>query len=323
MIDLIEHNNVVPLVDLLNNIKAGSAGHWIIATLRRDLLKSVTNEAFMMVIGPVVANAKAAHIYFAGQKHIHVAWEGEEKNVYKQLRGVITTTLARPGISVPTIFYNDPSIDDSLIRKILTEDMQASGKSIEATEEKEQAASVSIFDPHGWNKDSDEDEVEDDTALTIAPEQIKHFRELRASKRNSRHINVLAVEDLPFYQKLLSEMVRGIRILGIESITMDMAIGIRSAWDLFIKKGHDVVFVDLGLIDGSGHMLSRAIKELDSSVTVIIVTANNHEEEQGVARQNNVNKFLTKPYSKKQIMDCIERHVQNSKGKLIAAAQRK
>lgn len=139
----------------------------------------------------------------------------------------------------------------------------------------------------------------------------------------SRHINVLAVEDLPFYQKLLSEMVRGIRILGIESITMDMAIGIRSAWDLFIKKGHDVVFVDLGLIDGSGHMLSRAIKELDSSVTVIIVTANNHEEEQGVARQNNVNKFLTKPYSKKQIMDCIERHVQNSKGKLIAAAQRK
>lgn len=90
---------------------------------------------------------------------------------------------------------------------------------------------------------------------------------------------------------------------------IDAVQGIQDAWKVYLKGAPDIVFVDLGLIDGSGHTLARAIKELDSTACVIIVTANNYEEELGVARQNNVDGFITKPYNKKQIIDCLERYI--------------
>ena len=57
----------------------------------------------------------------------------------------------------------------------------------------------------------------------------------------------------------------------------------------------------LNLTDGSGHTLARAIKEVDPNSQVIIITANHHEDEIKVARQNNVDGFITKPYNKKRI----------------------
>jgi len=59
--------------------------------------------------------------------------------------------------------------------------------------------------------------------------------------------------------------------------------------------------------------LVRAIKEIDSSANVVVVTANNYEEELMVARQNNVDGFITKPYNKKQILDCIEKYKASTK----------
>jgi CheY-like chemotaxis protein len=121
---------------------------------------------------------------------------------------------------------------------------------------------------------------------------------------------MLVVEDQHFSQKLLCEILRGVRTPNSnESPTIEVTEYIQDAWMMFVKNAPDITFIDLVLQDGSGHTLARAIKEVDPQSRVVIVTANSHEGEIEVARQNNVDSFITKPYNKKQILDCATNYI--------------
>lgn len=315
--DIIEHNNVAPLITLIDEVEHKKRGQWIVASIKREYLKPITNEAFMMAIKPVMQSAEEIHVYFSGSKNIHMAWNGDLKAVYKQLRGIVISILSQPGAMDAIISYSDPHLDATNIKNALKEEVKALGKDPTPDRGKKTHGHRSTNDPLGWNDDNDDnDDAEGVVAvLSATPEQIQHFNTIKNQKRYRKQMHILVVEDHAFYQKLLCEIIRGVRIVGVEAPIADVADGLKTAWNLFLKKAHDIVFVDLGLSDGSGHALARAIKEIDSTACVIIVTGNNYEEEVGVAQQNNVDGFITKPYSKKQILDFIEKYSQALKSK--------
>lgn len=291
------------MVDMLGRLLPQS-GEWGVAVVKRHYLRAMTNEAFLMAVRPVLQGVEEAHIAYSGEQNsgeqsIYIAWKGKQKLIYKLLRNLASTSLMRPGLSVDAevlVTYFDPARHMDGLKAFLGSEKPAADY-----------GEINIDD---LEDDDEEEEDQSPAALRVSPEQISLFQEASGQKPYRRQLHILVVEDQIFSQKLLSEILRGVRVRNNnESPFIDAVQGVREAWKIFLKKAPDITFVDLNLIDGSGHTLARAIKELDPQSQVIIVTANNFEEELNVARQNNVDGFITKPYNKQQILDGVGRYV--------------
>ncbi|MDX2028090.1 MAG: response regulator [Alphaproteobacteria bacterium] len=304
--DIIHHTTPALLVSFLDEIERSDDDQWGIVRIKKNQLRSVTNEAFLLAIKPALQNANPAHVFFI-DKRIYILWRGHQKPVYQQLRALLVKTLTQPGLdSASAAPYLDP---------------RAKGKAFKAALQaprKDQLGDPddSLFNPADavtlfGNLEVPVAAVETSpAALALNQEQIEMYQDVRLQKLNRRQLQILIVEDQVFSQKLLGEILRDMRAHNHQDTPLiDMAQGIQEAWKIYLRKAPDLVFVDLGLIDGSGHTLARAIKQLDPSAHVIIVTANNFEEEISVAQQNHVDGFIAKPYNKKQIFDCIDRYL--------------
>lgn len=298
-----EHSTFSALPDLFGRIDHEQT-EWGFAAIKRTYLRAMTNEAFMLALSPILQSADEAHIVYSGTDAIFTAWRGKKRIIYKLLRTLASTALMRPGLNVEAgilVAYVDPAQHMDHIKDLF--DQCAAGRNIHT-------------DDFGFEDVAEETEVDahGSASLLVSPEQVDLYQEAVAQKPYRRQLHILVVEDQVFSQKLLCEILRGVRVHNNnESPCIDAVQGLRDAWKIFVKKAPDVVFVDLNLVDGSGHTLARAMKELDPQAQVIIVTANNFEEELHVARQNNVDGFITKPYNKKQILDGIGRYIETAK----------
>jgi CheY-like chemotaxis protein len=299
-----EYSTSVPLAEVVNRIAVDSR-EWGVAIVKRNYLRTMTNEAFLLAVRPVLQGVTEAHIAYIGDQSVYIVWHGKQRLIYKLLRNLASTSLMRPGLSVEgavLVTYLDPVQHMDAIKAL-----PASGKTDSTLESRESGLD-------GFEEDGDEDLMEGPEALRVSQEQINLFQEASAQKAYRRQLHILVVEDQAFSQKLLCEILRGVRVRNNnESPFIDAVQSVREAWKIFLKKAPDIVFIDLNLIDGSGHTLARAIKELDPQSQAIIVTANNFEEELNVARQNNVDGFITKPYNKKQILDGVNRYIESSR----------
>ena len=299
-----EHSLSSSLNDLIARI-ASVQQEWGFTIVKRHYLRAMTNEALLLTFRPVLQGIDEAHVIYGGDESIYVAWRGKQKIIYKLLRSLASTGLMRPGLTVDAsvlVTYLDPTQRMEEIKTLLTAGM--SGTHVDSGE-------TGLDD---FEDDTEEEVAQGPAALRVSPEQVELFQEACNQKPYRRQLHILVVEDQAFSQKLLCEILRGVRVRNNnESPFIDAVQSVRDAWKIFLKKAPDVVFVDLNLTDGSGHTLARAIKELDPQSQVIIVTANSCEEELNVARQNNVDGFITKPYNKKQILDGISRYVEATK----------
>jgi len=313
-IDILEHDTPDHLIELMDRISAGKVTverePWGVTLVKRKYLRPTTNEAFQLLVTPILEKANEAHIFYITDT-IYVVWRGKQKTIYMQLRSLIVTNLMQPGLNVdPTVVagYRDPYLHGDEIKS-----SARTGTSLQSS-----PIDDGLFA---------EDEDEGDEAELLAPrlasglsatrEQIALFAEIRGQAIYRKNLQILVVEDHLFAQKLLCEILRGVRLNNNnESPGIDAVTGIQDAWKIFLKKAPDIIFIDLNLADGSGHTLARAIREIDQNSRVVIVTANNYDEEVAVARQNNVDFFITKPYNKKQILECLTSYVDalNQKG---------
>ncbi len=322
--DVTEYNSIGPLIALIDEIIHANDGLWGIACIKRDYLKPVTNEAFILAVTPALQVAHTVNIFFIANKRIYIAWSGERKAVYKHLRNLVMATLGQAGMAVEAsavISYVDPRARGVDLKATL----KAENKELEAVAGGRKAVnkSAAASDEDGF--DFDDDGPQPQTAgpvvsLSVTPEQVDRFRDVKNQRPYRKHLEILVVEDQLFSQKLLCDIIRSARTSS-EAPVVDAVQGIQDAWKLFLRKAHDILYVDLGLIDGSGHALARAVKELDPMAQVVIVTANNYEEELGVARQNNVDGFIAKPYNKKQILECIDKCMAGRKGSTRGGAR--
>ena len=119
-------------------------------------------------------------------------------------------------------------------------------------------------------------------------------------KPEHEKLRVLVVED----NDLLREMFR-LALRGQHAIFT--ASGAKEGLRLYQEKKPDLIFMDIRLPDGSGHDLTRKIKEDNPSAYVVMVTVNDFIEEKEKAAHNHADGFIAKPFNQQEINDVIER----------------
>ncbi len=304
---IIEHKVLTSLRAQVERLKSGGEeDDWGAVRVRRDFLKTMTTEALALSIRTILSDISDVSLYFVDEKNLLIFWRGKVKEVARQLRSLIAATLVDPAAEVPAsvlVSFLETNGPNTTLDHMI--------KLSEVTSKTEKAVT---------NLDSLDDEEfayeqEDEGPRLIASgDQLKIYTELRNRKPYRKQIQVLIVEDQIFSQRILAEILRGARTSFNDGAIVEMSQGITEAWKLFIKSAPDIAFIDLGLLDGSGHALARAIKEIDPDAYVVIVTANACEEEMSVARQNNVDSFISKPYNKNQILACLDRYLSSRRG---------
>lgn len=120
---------------------------------------------------------------------------------------------------------------------------------------------------------------------------------------NHLQLHILVVEDHDLLRKMFSEAFRNIH-------TVHTASSAEEGWKLYLDKTPDIVFLDIGLPDTSGHELAHRIKERNPASYVIMATSSDYEEDMEEAARNNADGFIVKPFDKKKITGYIDRYLE-------------
>lgn len=135
--------------------------------------------------------------------------------------------------------------------------------------------------------------------LERMPARAAHFKIALRSRTIREKPRVLVVEDQPFSQRLLLEMLR-------QSFTVDTASDAKEALQQYLDYAPDITFLDIELPGENGHTLARFFKSLDPDAYIVMVTGNNSVEDVALAKSNHVDGFVVKPYNKQKIFERIE-----------------
>lgn len=284
LIDAVEQDAENRLITFIKSDNA-STGGWGIIAVRRQALNTASNDSFLLALKPALQDASRATIYFTPQT-IYVAWTGMRRHVEARLRTAIGSLVKDDTAAAdPDIFkYIDPAIDgNELIVRIKAELSETRPQAVQNV-----AAS--------------------DTSVLIAPKHIPllagdigsaQFRDLMERKRGHAKLSVLVIEDQPFLRRLIFEVLQ-------TSHEINMASGIREGLDVYLKEAPHVVFLDIGLPDGSGHVLAKKLREIDPTSYVVMVTGSRQMEDVTAAKTNGVHGFILKPFSKGKILDALQ-----------------
>lgn len=134
--------------------------------------------------------------------------------------------------------------------------------------------------------------------LARMPARIAHFRIAQNMAQARKRPLALIVEDQLFSRKILDEMLR-------QDFDVDQAPSARDGLHLYLENAPNLVFLDIELMDESGHSLARVIRAIDPTAFIVMVTANNSSEDVALAKSNRVNGFIVKPYSKQKIGESL------------------
>ena len=134
--------------------------------------------------------------------------------------------------------------------------------------------------------------------LERMPARIAHYRIVHSMQAAREKPLALIVEDQLFSRTILHEMLR-------HDYRVDMAASAQEGLYLFLENAPDLVFLDIELMDESGHSLARALRAIDPKVFITMVTANHSPEDIAQAKANGVDGFIAKPYSKQKIGESL------------------
>ncbi|MDD3182835.1 MAG: response regulator [Alphaproteobacteria bacterium] len=138
--------------------------------------------------------------------------------------------------------------------------------------------------------------------LERIPALAAHFR-IAQNMRKSREVaRILVVEDQLFSRKILQELLH-------HTYVVDVAENARDGMKLYLETAPDIALLDIELADESGHTLARFIKSIDQGSFVVMVTGNNSVEDVALAKSNQVDGFIVKPYNKSKIFECIDKYL--------------
>lgn len=155
--------------------------------------------------------------------------------------------------------------------------------------------------------------------------QTRHSRELAKSFANGNLIatlhktmqltkmqrafraapHILIVEDQAFSQKLLTSILK--------DYTCHIAKNAGEALLMYMEKCPDIVLLDIDLPDLSGHSFAQLVNRIDEDSYVVMVSANQYEQDIQTAKDNNVKGFVAKPYEKETILKIIEQYKKSRK----------
>jgi CheY-like chemotaxis protein len=282
LINLVEHNARETLLSLIQDINRVQTSVWGLIFIKRRFLKAVSNEELMHTLKPALADVTEAKLFVLENSDAYIAWRGMQKRVQTQITDIITKQLLRePDRANSSAIYFDPLVMGNEISTLLR------------AQQKETP-------PMATKPSNDVMPVKG--VPTPETQQMRKFQEALSRRADRKQLEVLVVEDQQLLRRLLHEVLRGDHL--VNSVP-----GVRDGWNLYLERAPDVAFLDIGLNDGNGHDLARAIKQIDPESYVVMVTSNNTDDEIETARLNHADGFVAKPYCKQQIFDYIDRHV--------------
>lgn len=132
----------------------------------------------------------------------------------------------------------------------------------------------------------------------------QHLRNVLAKKIKTRadrkKPHVLIVEDQDFSIKLLSRILEDDYV---QHIAHDAAKAILT----FCLNAPDIVILDIGLPDRSGHSLAKLFKRLDKNVHIIMISGNQSYKDVALAKRNGVEGYIVKPYKKDTVLGVLSK----------------
>jgi CheY-like chemotaxis protein len=135
-----------------------------------------------------------------------------------------------------------------------------------------------------------------DTSLIKTLRNTINIIEMQRSFRTQPII--LIVEDQLFSAKLLEKILSDYTVHCVDSAG--------EALLKYVEKCPDIVFLDIELPDTSGHSFARLLKSIDARSNTVLVSARSFQSDIETARENNIRKFISKPFQEKEILKCVE-----------------
>lgn len=139
---------------------------------------------------------------------------------------------------------------------------------------------------------------EKDIALTIARKDLTASLPTRRKKRKIPEIMV--IEDHPLSQRLIKNVLR-------EKYNYTILSDGKNASMTYLIKAPDVLFLDIGLPDTSGHIILKNIFDIDPDAYIIMFSAKGDKGNVLKAANLGAKGFLGKPFSIEKLIEYIEK----------------
>ncbi len=241
-------------------------------------------EGILLITRPLLEDKHAA-IYFFHDNDLVITWSGVQKTVLIDLCERLYAYFHLAGNEALHTYY----------------DFNAHGEDLRMMlRNKIKSLPESHHQPEG-NRQPDRP-----FTLAFTPDQLKHIKKYGAERRSFASPTILIVEDQAFSRSLLEGMLR-------RDYTCYSAANAEQAVALYAEHIPCITFLDIELPDISGHKLASFIRQHDPDSFIIMVTANNYENDVKCAIDNKVRGFITKPYSKQKILEGIEKYIHERK----------
>jgi len=121
---------------------------------------------------------------------------------------------------------------------------------------------------------------------------------------------IQVTEDNDFMRRILLDCLRGFECV--------YSTDIKNSMEVFIDKRPDIVFLDLILPDGNSLDIIPRMKQINDKAYIYVVSADISEKSVNRAMAVGAKSFISKPYSKSQIHECIKQFVADCSSKELS-----
>ncbi len=227
--------------------------------------------------------------------HIYNLYLCEDKDIFIIASGVSTKQVDALDSDISDFFiYNDPNKKNIVsILKLSTSHLEA--MSLVESKIKDQIE----FKP--TQNDKKEEEKATDTNneinMSIYSELIKTIPSRRLEHSTTE---ILIIEDDSFIRQLLSKSFKkGLNI----SIAKNGIEGLKT----YITKAPDILFLDIGLPDISGHEVLQKVIQYDPEAFIVMLSGKSDKENIVHALKLGAKGFIGKPFTPAKLMEYIEK----------------
>ena len=119
--------------------------------------------------------------------------------------------------------------------------------------------------------------------------------------------NILIIEDEQDVRELLFD------ILSSANYAVKMTSGGAEGLDIYKREKFDIVLTDLGMPKMSGWEVAKAIKEIDSNTTVLLITGWGVEMDDEKLKKSGIDQVVTKPIKVKSLLTLVSEITESKK----------
>jgi PAS domain S-box-containing protein len=119
--------------------------------------------------------------------------------------------------------------------------------------------------------------------------------------------NILVIEDEQDVRELLFD------ILTPANYMVKLASGGAEGLEIYKREKFDIVFTDLGMPGMSGWEVAKAIKEIDSNTTVLLITGWGVEMDEEKLKESGIERVVTKPMKVESLLTLVSEIAESKK----------